>query len=85
MTIASFIDEGMQPLVIDIFTISVIIGESISTHCISKLVGNGSSEHDFDGEFVIFVIIYLMTIAITYQNSFNMASGRFFDNDIMMA
>ena len=29
MTIASFIDEGMKPLVIDIFTISVIIGESI--------------------------------------------------------
>ena len=29
VTIASFIDEGMQPLVIDIFTISVIIGESI--------------------------------------------------------
>ena len=29
------------------------IGESISTHCFSKVVGNGSSEHDFDGEFII--------------------------------
>ena len=53
VTIAFFIDEGMQPLAIDIFTISVIIGESISTHCFSKLVGTGSSEHDFDGEFII--------------------------------
>ena len=31
VTIPSFIDEGMQPLVIDIFTISVITGEIIST------------------------------------------------------
>ena len=53
MTIASFIDEGMQALAIDIFPLSVIIGESISTHCFRKSVGNGSSEHDFDGEFII--------------------------------
>ena len=54
--IASFIYEGMQSLAIDIFSISVIIGESIFTHRFSKLAGNGSSEHDFDGEFIIIVL-----------------------------
>ena len=55
MTIASFIDEDMQPLAIDIpvFTISVIIGKSISTHCFMKLVSNVSREHDFDSELII--------------------------------
>jgi hypothetical protein len=49
--------NNVLPVISDLFTIAVITGRTLLTHCLSRYVGIGSSSHDFDGDFTISFLI----------------------------
>ena len=51
LTIAYLNAAGTDISFSGLFTIAVITGRTLLTHCLSRYVGIGSSSHDFDGDF----------------------------------
>ena len=67
---ACFIAAGTTPDCSDLLTMSVIIGASVSMLSFSKLVGIGSSSHDFDDDCTM---IRLISSAVAGWNSHSSA------------